>query len=103
MPKYNSEEAVRLVECLAINGENPQIKLAKLARQKHVSYDKLRHRIRGVPDQHTNGGHNKRLNSTQDDGLKRYLSYLIRIGQPATKAGICGAANRILFKCGDQG
>jgi hypothetical protein len=56
-----------------------------------------------VPDQRASGGHNKRLNSTQDDGLKRYLSYLICIGQPATKAGICGAANRILSKYGDQG
>ena len=70
-------------------------------RQYQVSYDKLRHRICHVADQRGKGGHNKQLNSTQDEGLKRYVSYLIRIGQPPNRQGLRLGANRILQASGD--
>lgn len=80
--------------------KNPGTKLAKLAREKRVSYDKLRRRLRKVPDQRAKGGHNKRLNPTQEDGLKRYISYLIRTGQPPTKDRVRCAASQLLLTCG---
>lgn len=55
-------------------------KLAKLAQERRVSYDKLCRRIRKVRDQRAKGGRSKTLNPTQEGGLKRYISYLIRIG-----------------------
>jgi hypothetical protein len=73
----------------------------KLAREKRVSYDKLRQRLRQVPDQRAKGGHKTRLNPTQENGLKRYISYLIRIGQPPTKDGIRRAASHILLIYGE--
>ena len=96
MPNYDPIEEKRLAECLQIIQDHPYTKLAKLAREKRVSYDKLRRRIRHVQDGRSTGGHNKRLNQNQDEGLKRYISYLIRIGQPPTKRTITGAANNIL-------
>jgi hypothetical protein len=101
MPCFDAEEEKRLLICLDIVQTNPGTKLAKLAREKRVSYDKLRRRIRKVPDQRAKGGHNKRLNPPQEEGLKRYISYLIRIGQPPTKDGIRRAASQILLTCGE--
>jgi hypothetical protein len=38
----------------------------------------------------------QQLNATQDERLKRYVSYLIRISQPPNPQGLRLAANRIL-------
>ena len=103
MSSFDAEEEKRLAICLKSISENPRVKIAALARKHRVSYDKLRRRIRHVPDQRAKGGHNKRLNATQDEGLKRYMSYLIRIGQPPNRQGLRLAANRILQASGDTG
>ena len=100
---YDSEEEKRLKICLAIINENPRIKLAGLARSNRVSYDKLRRRIRAIPDTRSKGGHNTRLTDIQDKALKRYINYLIRNGQPPVKRGLRDAANRILEAAGDTG
>ena len=94
MSSFDAEEEKRLLICLDIVQTNPGTKLAKLAREKRVSYDKLRRRIRKVPDQRAKGGHNKRLNPPQEEGLKRYISYLIRIGQPPLRFGERASAPR---------
>ena len=98
---YDAHEEERLAACLKIIAGNPRIKQKALARKHRVLYDKLRRRIRHVPDQRAKGGHNKRLNATQDEGLRRYVSYLIRVGQPPNRQGLRLAANRILQASGD--
>jgi hypothetical protein len=103
MSSFNAEKEKRLAICLKSISENPRVKIATLARKHRVSYDKLRRRIRHVPDQRAKGGHNKRLNATQDKGLKGYMSYLIRIGQPPNQQGLQLAANRILQASKDTG
>jgi len=103
MGKYDPREEERIKECLFIIKNNPGIKLAKLAREKRVEYFKLRRRINRIPDQRTKGGHNKRLSPIQEEGFKRYISYLIRIGQPPNKQGLRYGANRILQQCGEIG
>jgi hypothetical protein len=87
MSFYDVHEEERLANCLKVIAENPRAKKKALARQYRVSYDKLRRQIRHIADQRGKRGHNKRLNSTQDEGLKRYVSYLIRIGQPPNRQG----------------
>ena len=103
MSFYDAHEEERLATCLKVIAEDPRINQKALARKHRVSYDKLRRRIRHVPDQRAKGGHNKRLNPTQDEGLKRYVSYLIRIGQPPNRQGLRLGANRILQASGDTG
>jgi len=44
-----------------------------------------------------------RYEPTQDDGLKRYLSYLIRVGQLQINEVYVLTANHILRACGDSG
>ena len=103
MGKYDPREEERIKECLFIIKNNPGIKLAKLAREKRVEYFKLRRRINRIPDQRTKGGHNKRLSPIQEEGFKRYILYLIQIGQPPNKQGLRYGANRILQQCGEIG
>ena len=88
MGKYNLCEEERIKECLFIIKNNPGIKLAKLAREKHVEYFKLCCWINCIPDQHTKGGYNKCLSPIQEEGFKRYILYLIQIGQPPNKQGL---------------
>jgi hypothetical protein len=96
MSSFDAKEEKRLVICLKSIFENPRVKIATLARKHRVLYNKLQRRIRHVPDQRAKGGHNKRLNATQDERLKRYMLYLIRIGQPLNRQGLRLVANRIL-------
>jgi len=103
MPNYDSKEEEQLTDCLQIIAKNPRIKLARLARELRVLYDKLRRRIRHVADGRLNGGHNKRLTAMQEDGFKRYITYLINIGEPPDLKGLWLAANKILIQCGNSG
>jgi hypothetical protein len=64
MSSFDAKEEKRLAICLKSISENPRVKIAALARKRRVLYDKLRRRIRHVPDQRAKGGHNKRLNVT---------------------------------------
>ena len=95
MAKFDLAEEERIQVCLTLLRENPKLKKKKLARQQRVSYDKLRRRIQGVPDRTAAGGQNKALTLQQENGLKRYLPYLICIGQPPTKTSLQAAGNKI--------
>ena len=64
MSLFDAEEEKRLAICLKTISENLIVKMTALARKHRVSYDKLRRRIRHVPDQQAKRGHNKRLNTT---------------------------------------
>lgn len=91
----DTEEEKRLLICLDIFQNGPWAKLAKLAQEKRVSYDKLR--WGKVPDQRAKGGHNEGLNPIQEESLKPCISYLIRIGQPSTEDRIRRAASLDFF------
>jgi DDE superfamily endonuclease len=103
MPKLDPFEESRLAEAVAALKKNPNQKLTVVARHFLVGYDKLKRRVKGKPSQATKGGHNKRLNANQEDGLKRYLSYLIRIGANPGQRKLRHAADRILIASGDTG
>jgi len=62
MAKFDLEEEKWLAIYVRILRENPRLKEKTIAQKHHVSYYKLRRRLRNVPNQRTNGGHNKRLN-----------------------------------------
>jgi hypothetical protein len=103
MAKFDPAEEERIQVCFTLLRENPKLKKKKLARQQRVLYDKLRRRIQGVPDRTAAGGHNKALTLQQENGLKRYLSYLIHIGQPPTKTSLRAAGNKIREASGYTG
>ena len=77
MGKYDPCKEEQIKECLSIIKTNPGIKLAKLAREKRVIYDKLRCWIKHIPDQRAKEGYNKCLSPIQEEGFKRYILYLI--------------------------
>jgi hypothetical protein len=80
MGKYDPRKEEQIKECLSIIEINPSIKLAKLAKEKCIVYNKLRRRIKRIPNQHTKESYNKRLSLIQEERFKRYILYLIQIG-----------------------
>ena len=102
MPKFDAEMEARITKAIKFIYENPGAKVKKIAREFVVSYDTLRRRIQGVPDQRVKGGHNTALTTDQDAALKSYVSFLIHIGQPPNKQGLRSAANAILKTMGRE-
>ncbi|KAH8595043.1 hypothetical protein B0O99DRAFT_595085 [Bisporella sp. PMI_857] len=99
MAKLDLEEENRIRTVIAIIEKNPYVNRAKLCRIHRVHKGR---RLKGVSNARTAGGHNKRLNTTQNEGFKRFISYLIKIGQNPTLNELRYEANWILQHSGDN-
>jgi hypothetical protein len=78
MAKLDLEEENRIRTVMAIIQKNPHVNRAKLCRIHRVYKDKLRRRIKSVPNVRTASSYNKRLNTTQNEEFKRFILYLIK-------------------------
>lgn len=101
MAKYDPEMEARMAKAIAHKRINPHIKTGKLAQLFVVKQKLLQRRLKGRPAQNTKGGHNKVLNSVQDEGLRGYIDYLIYLGHKATFMHIRLGANSILKESGE--
>src|ERR1700712_451795 len=78
----------------------PHITLAKLSRDYMIKYKTLYDRSNGV-SAGNRGGHNTRLTKEEDEGLKKYFWFLVRICCPPGKKDIVFGANQLLKKRGE--
>ncbi|KAI0991782.1 hypothetical protein K3495_g16405 [Podosphaera aphanis] len=80
--------------------ENPNAKIAQVARQFKYQYQLLYNRSRGIKLSSSRGGHNKKLSEPDDQALQDYLLLLHYAGTPANLLELEKAANRLLFSKG---
>jgi hypothetical protein len=97
MPLFDHAQELRITKALQeyYDAPIPKPTLAKLARKHMVSYDTLYSRFNGRLA-HNRGGQNTRLTKEEDEGLKKYMWFLVRIRAPLGKKDIVAAANSIL-------
>ncbi|KAI1005124.1 hypothetical protein K3495_g3087 [Podosphaera aphanis] len=77
--------------------ENPNAKIASVARQFKCQYSLLYNRSRGKKPSSSRGGQNKKLSEPEDQALQDYLLLLHYAGTPANLLELEKAANRLLF------
>lgn len=100
MSKFSAETQSRIAEAIAFVQDNPDIKLTKVAVKFLIPYDQFTRRLKGRPASNSRGGHNKALDDTQEDGLRKYINFLIHIGKNPNLRTIQQAANSILRASG---
>ena len=101
MAKFDFAQEDRLHDAVAFYHNNPHVKQSVIARKFIVKYKSLRDRINGVNPGALRGGHNTRLSRLEDEGLKKYMGFLARIGMPPSKSDIRHAADLILARKGE--
>src|SRR6266536_5106648 len=77
MPTISKEEEARVAKAIKALNDKTYPSMAATARGERCDYDILRTRIRGIKENHSRGGHNKRLNATQEASLKLHCERLI--------------------------
>ena len=77
-------------------GDVPNLSVA--ARQFNVPRSRLHHRFHGRPAKSDLPSHNRRFSSSEETALCRYLDRLDRLGLPAQRELLRGAADHILAK-----
>ena len=101
MAKYNAERESNIAKAISFFQNTPGIKKSVAAAKFHVPYRLFKARLEGRPAQNTKGGHNKALNSDQEEVLRSYIDWLIYCGHQASLVHIRLAANSILRSAGD--
>lgn len=102
MPPFNHAQEVRIQKALQeyYNTPVPKPSLVKFSRKYYCSYNTLYSRF-NRRQARNRGGHNTRLTKEEDEGLKKFLWFLVRIGAPPGKKDIVTAANNLLKKRGE--
>ncbi|KAI0997145.1 hypothetical protein K3495_g11040 [Podosphaera aphanis] len=77
--------------------ENPNAKIAQVARQFKCQYSLLYNRSRGIKPSSLRRGQNKKLSGPEDQALQDYLLLLHYAGTQLNLLELEKAANRLLF------
>jgi DDE superfamily endonuclease len=102
MAPFDAAQEKRIAEAIKCHHQNPGIPKKKVAVKYTVDYHAFLRRLCGVPPGNSRGGQSARLSSAEDAGLKKYLSFLTRIGMPPSKRDVTFAANHILESQGKK-
>ena len=102
MVKYDPAMEGRIQEAIRYIVRTLGESIPKVAKKFIVSQNQLRRRIKGVPPACSKGGQNKALDTTQDNALKAYIVFLIKIGHQATMKHLVKAANSLLHLKGSR-
>lgn len=97
MPSNATQIEARVNAALAAMDADPFLKMSVAARQFSAPYYRLQRRRAGIPPSNSRGGHNKKLNSVQDQALRDYMFMLHSCGTPANLETVLIAANRLLY------
>jgi len=102
MPTISKEEEARVAKAIKALNDKTYPSMAATARGERCDYDILRTRIRGIKENHSRGGHNKRLNATQEASLKLHCERLILYRQNLERKHIQQAVNSSLRADGQK-
>jgi hypothetical protein len=97
MPRKTTQIESQIETALAAMDANPFLKPSVAARDYAVPYRTLLRRHNGGKPSNSRGGHNKKLNSVQDQALRDYIFMLHGCGTPANLETVLTGANRLLF------
>ena len=99
MAPFDHAQEKRIIKALEEYATLSKPNIAKLARKHMILDQTFRRRLNGIPAGNR-GGTNSRLNANEEEGLRKYMAFLYRIGMPPGKLDIVQAANSILVAAG---
>ena len=98
MPENYHEIENRIKEALRVYYECNKPKIAPLAREFRVPYQRLRARVKGSNSRSTRPATNKCLNDSQVQALISWIGLLDDMNCPPTPQDIEGCLNKILAR-----